>query len=364
MGTPHQRLHSRYRGALAGAAVADALAFPLQNYSRNFLVSVARSFTDAYEASSDGAHPAGQYTDDTQNWIATIDSILEREGLETDETSAQLVVDHLIPLWRDLLVVDADEDMNGVMHKIVKGITPWNEAALPAGRATCGAVTRALPIGLWSARSPDEIPAHVENLVGITHRDPRVLAVASGCAAAIASNVVSDDLILGTLLDRTARAATAFDERVGDAVLDMPRFLSQTEDRATEMILDVCSDDDHSPRNNGLGNYVVPVLLIALYQFLKKPHEFTTCVDRCIRLGGQISTLSSVAGALSGSFNGFEHLPQQLVGGLIENAAICDRVDEFFELRGKLLRKSQHTKADPTNLDEDAIPVEDHEDLG
>jgi ADP-ribosylglycohydrolase len=347
MGKTQQKLQSRYRGAILGAAIADALAFPFRNYSRDFLVSVAVPLTQDYEAPRDGFHRAGQYTDDTQGLLAVIDSILEREDLVNDDESAELIVDHLIPLWRDMLVVDADPDMTEAMQSVVRGITPWNEAALPPGYASAGAVTRGIPIGIWDCKSRDQIPGHIETLVSVTHEDARVLAVSAGIAAGIASNLETDELILGDILDRVSNACAVFDRDVADAVLDMPRFLSQTEARAIEMILRVLFDEDHPPRDDGLGDYAVPVLLIALYQFLKTPHDYSTAVDRSIRVGGHVSTIAAVTGAFSGSFNGDEQLPGRLIEGLAESDDIRARVDELFELRRRLLRATRRSSDTP-----------------
>ena len=59
-------LRSKYLGAIMGAAVGDALAFPLRNYSRNFLASVAQPLTEGLQTCPDGFTPLGQTTGDTQ----------------------------------------------------------------------------------------------------------------------------------------------------------------------------------------------------------------------------------------------------------------------------------------------------------
>jgi ADP-ribosylglycohydrolase len=366
MGKALQRIQSRYRGTLLGAAIADALAFPLRNYSRNFLLSVAQPLTREYQSPPDGFHPRGQTTDDTQGWIAVIDAVLEQGGFEPDASSARLVVDHLIPLWRDLRVIDGDPDTTEVMQRIVRGITVWNGAALPPGRATAGAVTRAIPLGLWDCRSAEEIPSHVETVVRVTHEDPRVLAVAAGVAAAIATNVCAEELILGQLLDAVAGASSRFDAGVAEAVLDMPRFLSQTDRRALEMILDARADLAYPPPDDGLGDYVVPVLLLALYEFLKEPQDYEKAVDRSLRLGGQLSTVAALTGALSGSFIGAANLPRRLVADLLENDAIQSRADQLYELRRRVLRASREAaegEGEHQAADAEEAAVDDAEEI-
>ncbi len=355
-----ERIHSRYRGTLLGAAIADALAFPFQNYSRTFLQSVARPLVERFETHGGGHHPCGQYTDDTQGWLAVVDAILERSGLEADEESAELLADHLVPLWRDLKIVDADPETTAAMRQIVQGSKEWNDAALPAGNASCGAVTRGIPIGLWNCKSIEEIPAHTEALVGVTHTDRRVLAVTAGVASVVAYNTAHEETILGQLLDQVATACGAFDNGVADAVLDMPRVLSQTDSRALEILLTTCDDPSYPPRDDGLGEYAVPVLLVGLYDLLKSPGDWQGAVDRALRLGGNVATTASVVGAFSGSRVGLEGLPKALVETLLESVEIRRRADELYGLRRTLVQTS--ARGDNENGAEDDGAQEENRD--
>ena len=114
-----ETLRSKYLGALLGATVGDALAFPLRDYSRNFLASVAQPLSENLQASPDGFTPLGQHTGDTQCYLALISSALERGNLEAEPTSAEVFVEHLIPLWRDMSIIDPASDNSAAMGSIV-----------------------------------------------------------------------------------------------------------------------------------------------------------------------------------------------------------------------------------------------------
>jgi len=338
MSTARDTLRSKYLGAILGAATADALAFPLKDYSRNFLASVAHPLTDELQAAPDGFTPLGQYTGDTQCCNAVITSILERGDLQPDEGSAELFVEHLIPLWRDMNIVDPASDNTAAMNLVVKGITEWNEAALPPGHASSGCLTRAIPIGLWHCKNPEEIPAQVETLVAISHQDARVHAATASLATFIAYNVSHEELILGDILDEISAAAGKFDENFAGAISDLPKILSQTDHRALEMILEICPDDEYPPSRDGLTDYVVPVLFLALRQFLNNPQSFDDALDRILRLGGNMSTIASITGALCGSHLGMDNIPGNLVDNLLEKEEIQGNAEKLFELRRKLKR--------------------------
>ena len=350
------KLHSKYLGAILGAAAGDALAFPLRNYSRNFLASLAQPLATELQITEDGFSPLGQNTGDIQGCLAVIHSILERGDLKAEEASARIFVEHLIPLWRDMSVVDPAEDNSTVMNMIVRGITEWDAAALPPGEAGSGCLTRAIPIGLWNCKNPGNIPAQVETLVSVSHQDTRVLAAAAVIATLIAYNVRQEELVLGDIMDETSAAAASFDKRIADAICDLPRILSQTDPRALEMILEICPDDDYPPRRDGLTDYAVPILFLSLRQFLNNPQSFHEALDRILRLGGNMSTIASISGAFCGSYLGIEEIPENLVDKLLEKEEILRQTNKLFELRRNMKRKEIHaseSKKEPASQPED-----------
>lgn len=350
------KLHSKYLGAILGAAAGDALAFPLRDYSRNFLASLAHPLATELQLAEDGFSPLGQNTGDIQGCLAVIHSILERGDLKAEEASARIFVEHLIPLWRDMSVVDPAEDNSAVMNMIVRGISEWNAAALPPGQAGSGCLTRAIPIGLWNCKNPQNIPEQVETLVSVSHQDTRVLASAAVIATLIAYNVREEDLVLGDIMDETSAAAARFDNRIADAICDLPRILSQTDPRALDLILEICPDEDYPPRRDGLTDYAVPILFLSLRQFLNNPQSFHEALDRILRLGGNMSTIASISGAFCGSYLGIEGIPENLVDKLLEKEEILRHTNKLFELRRNMKRKETHgneSKKEPASPPED-----------
>src|SRR5262245_49413417 len=137
-------LRSRFRGAILGAAVADALALPYQHYSRRFLRSFAAPLTQEFADHHSGFYPRGQYSDETQAMLAAIDSIVEAGGV-----SGECLARKLADLTRENLLVEPDPSLIEALRRLEAEPANWQEAGLGPGRAEACATARAVPIALW-----------------------------------------------------------------------------------------------------------------------------------------------------------------------------------------------------------------------
>ena len=316
---------SRFRGAVLGAAVADALAFPYQHYSRTFLRSLAHSIAERMADHHTVFHPRGQWSDDTQSLLATARALSEDGAVNAAGICARLVA-----LRRDQLLIEPEPSLVRALDLIADGHLGLEEAGLGPGHAEAVAAPRAVVIGLWDHDRLDALPADVDACTRITHRDPRALAVASAVAAGIAVTVATEELMLGEFLDRVAAAAGRHDPVIAEAVLDFPRILSLSEDRALRHFEAISPDDRYPASADGIGAYCVPVLFSAIYYFLKAPYRYEKVVERCLRVGGRIDTPAFLAAAWSGALVGEEELPAHLVEGLFHSAEIIAAADDLF----------------------------------
>lgn len=319
-------LASRFRGAVLGAAIGDALALPNQHYSRAFLSSLARPLAEGYALPPGTGRPRGQYGAKTQVMLAAIASVVEAKGVARDSLLA-----HMIPLWRDNLLVERADNTTEAMLRALKGPGGLESAALEIGRADSEPFDRAVPAGLWDAGRPERIADDVRTAVRLTHADPRVAACTAAAAAGVANNVRVSEFILGEFLDRTAEAAGAFDPALRDCILDFPRILCQTERRALRMVASFSPDTRYPQTEDGLGEYCVPAVLSAFYWFLRHPFDFEKTVENCLRLGGQMAATAFVAGALSGALLGEDRLPEHLLEGLLGRKEIARQAQDLFQ---------------------------------
>lgn len=327
---PARTLLSRARGALLGAAIGDALAFPNLHYSRTFLQSFAEPLAAEFVAPHTGFHPQGQYGAATQVMQAVAASIAESGDVSWDS-----LVSHMIPLWRDHLLVGEDPSATEAMEPILRGAVHRGATGLPPGRAEAAPATRVPAIAVLDHRDFAKLAADVALATRITHRDPRPAACAAAAAAAIASNLVAQEFILGDFLDRAAGASGLYDPAVEEAILDFPRILSQTERRALRQIASFCPDSRYPQTEDGLGEYCVTAVLTAIYYFLRSPHSYEQTVEGCLRLGGHIDVPTFLAGAMSGALVGDEEIPPGLVTGLLNAERIALYADHILDTQGR-----------------------------
>ena len=325
----HRKLRSRFCGALLGCAVGDALGFPYQDYSRSFLRSILSPLAGEFGRHSSGFYPIGQYTDDTQMALAVCDAVIESGSID-----GQTIAEHLIPLWRDHLVVDRSAASTQAMDRLVRGEAGWESCGLPLGRLENCPLPRAVLVGLWDHAHCDLLSADVEITTVITHRDPRAVAAAAAIAAALAHNLTSEDLILGTFLDQVSAAAGRWYGELAEEILDFPRLLSQTEYRAFEMIGEFAAGSlglAPPPFDEGVTENSLHTALAVLYYFLKNPFDFEKAVEGGLRSGGRVDTVAALVGALSGALLGMEAIPAALAAAVLDGQAIIERADRLLQ---------------------------------
>ncbi len=336
-----QILRQRFSGALCGGALGDALAFPYQDYSRSFLTSNSARICERFEEHHSKFYPLGQYGDDTQVTLAVAEGLLGEQELEQrGEHDETLLVRKLLPLWRDQLLVDPEESCARAFERMLASERPWTPQPLANGHAEIAPVARTVSAGLLFHEQPDRRWREAARIVLVTHSDVRVLACAAAFTAAIAYAVKTEELILGEFLDEVVGAARHYDESLAAIVEDFPLLLSLNEYRCVQRLERAYPDDAYLASPTGLVPYCVPCLLLALYYFLRSPHDFSKTTEACLRLGGQADTTVFLASALSGALNGYDALPASLLETLLNVDQIRATAERLFEASEELRRST------------------------
>ena len=260
-------------------------------------------------------YPRGQYTDDTQLTLATVESIVRRRGLEPADVARSIA-----SLWKHDSVIGPGGACTRTATTFLK-TRDWTTCGAPVGQAGNGTAMRTAVLGLFFLYDPDSLPESVADISRITHRDPR--SVAGGVAIAKAAQLLASreppeaapfcecdcrrDATLRGDLREPGRGATA----------------RLSEDRQTALHAIAWAG---SPRPEFsrpvITPFVVPTVLAALWSLLKTPFSWEDAVAEAIGLGGDVDTLGAIVGALAGARLGVTAIPSHLATGVLGSERI------------------------------------------
>ncbi len=317
-------LKTRFAGALVGAAIGDALGFPYEASSRSFLYAIGDEITDSFAKHRSGYFDHGQFSDESQFMLATVESLLTAESFDAEQL-AQACAE----LWRENRVIGRDAESDAAMKRLLSGV-PWNECGSEDGYGN-GALSRAVPLGLWYHDRPEKLVAATTAAAELTHRHPIAIACSVATASAVAYCVTHREIILGDFLDQISAAAGEVEPSVAKMLREFTGMLARPEPAVLSDLTDLGHDSDRIPE--GVSSDSRSTLMTALYYFLRAPSDVIGALRGCLLSVCDVDSTAFVAGALAGAFNGEAGLPTQLRDTLVEGDRVTHLASELYALR-------------------------------
>lgn len=185
MGHSAIHLRDRFLGCLLGCAVGDALGAP---YEGLWSHSIPNEETLLAGFADFEGYPRGQYTDDTQLSMATVEAIVKSGDVVPAEIARSIA-----KLWKNESVVGPGGACTQAAHRFLK-TGDWASCGAPVGQAGNGTAMRTAVLGLFFLHDPQRLPGLVADVSRITHQDPR--SVAGGVAIAKAAQLLATGDIL------------------------------------------------------------------------------------------------------------------------------------------------------------------------
>lgn len=326
--TMKSMLRSRFRGAMLGLAVGDALGFPFEGSTHSFMAALGPDAMQAFEAHRSGYFPPGQFSDDTQMSIATVEAILAAKGF-----SGRGIAEAFLPLWRENRIIGRSPGCTEAIERLIERTTDWRTSGCEEGRAGNGAAKRAIPLGLWNYDEPQRLVEETVLAAEITHRDPRAVAGAVGVAAAVAYAITHREVILGDWIDAVSAGMSPIAPAFARHLQELPHLLSRGEAEAIRTIGRFGFDDPGLAPHDRVSPFVVPSVMTAFYWFLRHPDDWVATVAGCLRSGGDVDTIASIGGGISGAFNGEGAVPEPLRRGVVDRERILQIADRLHALK-------------------------------
>lgn len=341
----------RYRGAMLGLAVGDALGAPMEGLKDGHIVQLfgrVEGFVDAARAFSDKPRRwrlSGLYTDDTQQALALADALVKCRGLNRAYFAGLLLdlarAETGLPLGAHR---GAGDDFRATINAL-QGKTPADQAGRPS--AGVAPMARAAPVGLYFAGEGEALLRAAIEQGLVTHRDPRALVMAAVMARAVELSVsgawdrMKPALRAADLLEPAAAAERMVEreyihlipvacmDRFGLALSGLqllPRLYElPSEKMAFNQIVAEANRQfpEHKITEPGQG-FVMAAGLSALFIALAAP-DFEDGVLRAVRLGKDTDTMAAIVGAILGARLGESAIPGPWRAKLVNAGQVAAR---------------------------------------
>jgi ADP-ribosylglycohydrolase len=315
---------TRFRGAIYGAAVGDALGVPVEFQARS-----TRRHDPVTSMRELGSHnqPAGTWSDDTSMILATMAALASSAeyspGAIMEEFSHWMVKREYTPHGE---VFDIGNATCEAISRYLVGIPPTECGGTDEWSNGNGSLMRILPIALAYAQRQDLI-TRASEISSLTHSHER-----SRLCCAFYSLVISELLHGSSIREATLFAWSVLDETWEFSCRERARFEKLHPDQL------FCRTEDQIASSG----HVTDTLEAALW--VNAAHEnFADIVLHAINLGDDTDTTGCVAGALAGIRYGHESIPGEwlsLLAGSERIESITEAFLKYASLEGIKLIES------------------------
>jgi len=303
-------LRDRFRGALLGTMVGDALGAPFEGSDPEFVARIVDEYQDlpAVERARHNAlfgillggvvvPGSARYTDDTQMMIGLAESLIEHPSLDGPDLAARFVAN--FQPHRGYGAGAA-----AVIQEWAKG-EPWDTVGglLFGGQGSFGngAAMRVAPVGALYHDDRLRVRQVAAAQAVLTHTNPLgrqgAQIQAAAVAAALRLDIQNDDFDPGAFIDDIMETVGPV-ERWMNAGMDDVRTLLRLRPNVIEVM-------------ETLGNGIEAHLSVpaAVYAFAAHYDSFSEAVRFAIHLGGDTDTIAAMTGAIAGALHGASGIP-------------------------------------------------------
>ncbi|MFW6060430.1 MAG: ADP-ribosylglycohydrolase family protein [Phycisphaeraceae bacterium] len=293
-------LQDRFRGALVGTMVGDALGMPVEGRP----ASMIRAGGAPLREMLDARLGRGTYTDDTQMTLALAEALVETRGHVDLDRIAQRFTARYEP----------DRGYGGNTHHILSAIQrgePWPDVVeryrLPGGSFANGAAMRVAPVALACYGDAPRVAEAAERQAEVTGHTHSIGLFGARLQALAVHEALKrgPGFSIRAFYDRFADDEVP--EEFGAALDWIAAYPHAPPDEAAAMI--------------GVGGVACESVPAALWAFVAQLDDPEAIVVCAVNLGGDADTIGAMAGALAGAAHGASALPERWLDALENGAA-------------------------------------------
>ncbi|MEW6731749.1 MAG: ADP-ribosylglycohydrolase family protein [Acidobacteriota bacterium] len=296
-------LKEKVMGCIIGGAVGDALGAPFEGLWSDSIPekSILLSAYSEFEG-----YPLGQYTDDTQLTLATIESIIE-SGFINPANIAKTI----FSLFKNQAVIGPGGACRGAASEYFK-YRDWRKCGAGEGSAGNGTAMRTAALGLCFLKDSTNLPSIISDVSRITHSDPR--SIAGGIVIAKAAQLLATDSNIEAIDFCQSLASTieSIHQSFAQLIRELPKYLHIDRNLALNFIAwaGMRYPEFEKPI---ITPFIIPTVLASLWSVIKYPNCWSDAVSEAIGLGGDVDTLGAIVGGLMGAKLGINSIPVHLI---------------------------------------------------
>lgn len=328
------RLFDKFRGVMYGQAIGDALGFGAEFLSRKQVstnypdglthysqIRFYSPFSKQFESGENERWHAGDWTDDTEQMLCILDSLLALGRVDVCDIAKYLhewACTDGFAIGESVSKVVFNSDF--LRDPQQTALQYWESTGRYA--AANGAVMRTSVLGLWDYHDLAEVKSNAAEVCRITHADPRCVA---SCIAVC--------LVIARLMESDQNIPTLVED-VENEVVEFHPELPTCFARARESSLEVFDLDQGLNENEPVTYGYTLKTLGAAFWVLLHASDFEEGISAIIHEGGDADTNAAVAGAMLGARFGFSGIPSALVSGLRQRDTLETRLSQLVKRCG------------------------------
>lgn len=323
----------KFLGCILGVAIGDALGLPFETMSCQEIREQGFSDINEYFPVSINSHAfssvknlkPGDWSDDTQLTLVTIDSIIEAKGFDMDMVAKKHV--EILPQ-----MVCGGKSTRNACKRLTKGVS-WRESGEPGGGGN-GVMMKIAPLGLMQSIVQKDEKEFIDECIDFGRMTHLVTpAIVAGCVHAFAIDFLArkkyEEIDWKSFLEMLRDKAIKAESRLPhceDQISDRIRLMIAMGRIIQEANLKYLSDNFGGHKNfSAFDSFGISYAV-----FLRNPDSFD-CVKEAILAGGDTDSNASIVGSLLGALHGSDVLPGSLLVGLGHSDMIMDRISEFYK---------------------------------
>jgi len=322
---------SKFRGAILGTAIGDALGAPTESMSKaeieaNPAAKITGDFIDHFRTRGNIIQKRGSWTDDTQLMIPLVKSIAIKNCIDPLDQALRLKE-----------IFESGEILRGwsrstiaAVERLTKGV-PWFRAADTSLGVGNGVAMRAAPLGLYlgqimaeveaGKRSKSEIKHCINSIISVGKITHHELGIAAGVLqTTLIAGLINNNRSKHKLLEGMNRVELDFfgNSRFSDKLKQAVRM------RDISTIASSIGVDSRADRSW--------ITAVAVFLNTRKKRDVVNNMCELIKQGGDRDTTAAMYGALVGAKWGITAFPSHLRKGVEDSKGLIDLADKLFEI--------------------------------